>query len=251
MKRIIIFIIAGIAALASTSCDKDNTLRYNNFTMGNIVDGKFVSDQGNTFNVVEQTCSGRLDTLERAIVLCDVLYQEEGGDYAVRLNKFQKVLAKSPVKSSETTDESILTNDPLILSDLWISGGYINMSLSLPVKIEGNQPHIINLMLDDTDQTEGLYKFTLLHNANGEVLKNDSSNNDMYLANAYVSFPITSIITEENATIRLTWKSYKLNNQYMVSSETVGHTYDIQYTKGAFEQVPSAKSGEVSTFSLR
>ena len=53
MKRLIIFIVAGIAALAATSCDKDNTLRYNNFTMGNIVDGKFVSDQGNTFNVVE------------------------------------------------------------------------------------------------------------------------------------------------------------------------------------------------------
>ena len=82
MKRLIIFIVAGIAALAATSCDKDNTLRYNNFTMGNIVDGKFVSDQGNTFNVVEQTCSGRLDTLERAIILCDILYQEEGGDYA-------------------------------------------------------------------------------------------------------------------------------------------------------------------------
>ena len=83
MKRIIILIIAAIAAV---SCDKDNTLRYNNFAIGNVVNGRFVSDLGNTFNVVEQTCKGRLDTLERAIVLCDVLYQEEGGDYAIRLN---------------------------------------------------------------------------------------------------------------------------------------------------------------------
>ena len=251
MKKLIIFIIAGIAALAATSCDKDNTLRYNNFTMGNIVDGKFVSDQGNTFNVVEQTCSGRLDTLKRAIVLCDVLYQEEGGDYAVRLTNFQRVLAKSPVNASETTDESILTQDPIILSDLWISGGYINMRLTLPVKIDSNQPHIINLLYDDADKTEGTYKFTLLHNAGGEVLKTDSSNNDMYLANAYVSFPVTSIIPDETANLWLTWKSYKVNSQFMVSSDTVEKTYEINYVKGAFEQAPTEGSAKVSSFSLR
>ena len=251
MKRLIIFIVAGIAALAATSCDKDNTLRYNNFTMGNIVDGKFVSDQGNTFNVVEQTCSGRLDTLERAIILCDILYQEEGGDYAVRLNNFQKVLTKAPVKASETTDESILKRDPIILSDLWISGGYINMLLTLPVKMNSKQPHIINLMLDDAAQAEGAYKFTLLHNAGGEILKADSSNNDVYLANAYVSFPVTSILTEETANFQLTWTSYKVNGQYMISADTVEQTYEFNYVKGAFEQAPAEGSAKVSSLSLR
>lgn len=250
MKRIIIFIIAGIAALAAVSCDKDNTLRYNNLTMGNVVDGRFVSDQGNTFNVVEQTCMGRLDTLERAIILCDVLYQEEGGDYAVRLNNMQKVLTKSPINSSETSDENILTNDPLILSDMWVSGGYLNIQLTIPVKIESTQPHIINLMFDDAAQKDGIYKFTLLHNAGGEVLKSEESNNDMYLANAYASFPITSIITEENAKIRLTWNSYKINSQYMVSSESVDKTYEFDYVKGAFEQAPTSKVETAATCSL-
>lgn len=250
MKRIIIFIVAGIAALAAVSCDKDNTLRYNNLTMGNVVDGRFVSDQGNTFNVVEQTCKGRLDTMERAIILCDVLYQEEGGDYAVRLNNMQKVLTKSPIKSSETSDENILTNDPLILSDMWVSGGYINVQITIPVKIESTQPHTINLMFDDADHTEGTYGFTLLHNAGGEVLKSDESNNDMYLANAYASFPITSIITEENAKIRLSWKSYKINSQYMVSSETIDETFEFDYIKGAFEQAPASKAETAATCSL-
>ena len=114
MKSIVknfITIAAIVASLAVVSCHKDDTLRYNNVTMGNVVAGSFISDQGNTFNVVEQTCSGRLDTLERAIILCDILYQEEGGDYAVRLNNFQKVLTKTPVKASETTDENILKRD--------------------------------------------------------------------------------------------------------------------------------------------
>lgn len=247
MKKIIILIIAAVAAL---SCEKDNTLRYNNLTMGNIVDGKFVSDQGNTFNVVEQTCPGRLDTMKRAIILCDVLYQEEGGDYAVRLNNMLKVLTKSPVNSSEATDESLLVDDALILSELWISGGYMNMMITIPVKQNSKQPHMINLILDDSAQEAGTYSFSLRHNAVGEVLKTDGDNKDMYLANAYVSFPITDIITEDSAKINLSLKSYKVLSGYFISSETFTDTIEINYTKGAFEQAPVSKSSTSSDFSL-
>lgn len=247
MKKIIILIIAAVAAL---SCEKDNTLRYNNLTMGNIVDGKFVSDQGNTFNVVEQTCPGKLDTMKRAIILCDVLYQEEGGDYAIRLNNMLKVLTKSPVNSSEATDESLLVDDALILSELWISGGYMNMMITIPVKQNSKQPHMINLILDDSVQEAGTYSFSLRHNAVGEVLKTDGDNKDMYLANAYVSFPITDIITEDSAKINLSLKSYKVLSGYIISSETFTDTIEINYTKGAFEQAPVSKSSTSSDFSL-
>lgn len=64
MTKAIIAIAAGIAALAAASCSKDNTIRYNNATMGNVVNGKFTSDQGNRFNVVDQTCAGKLDTMK-------------------------------------------------------------------------------------------------------------------------------------------------------------------------------------------
>ena len=65
IKKTIIYIAAAILALGSVSCQKDDTLQYNNFTMGNIVDGRFVSDQGNTFNVVEQLCSGKIQEISR------------------------------------------------------------------------------------------------------------------------------------------------------------------------------------------
>ena len=48
IAKSIIFIMAAIAAL--TSCKKDDTLRYYNNTMGNVVDGTFTSDQGNIFS---------------------------------------------------------------------------------------------------------------------------------------------------------------------------------------------------------
>lgn len=241
-------IIAAMTILASVSCQKDDTLRYNNFTMGNIVDGKFVSDQGNTFTVVEQNCPGRLDTMKRAIILCDVLYQEEGGSYAVRLNNMQRVLTKSPILASETTDEATLQKDPIILSDLWISGGYMNMRVTFPVKSGSKTPHIVNLILDDSDAAEKPYTFTILHNASGEILKADSDNSDMVLASAYASFPMSSLINEDETEIVLNWKGYKISNQFIVSSETIDNSVTINYKKGSFEQMPEAP--EVSNFCL-
>ena len=73
MRRIKGIIICIIAAVFISSCKQDETLRYNNLTMGNIVNGTFVSDQGNIFNVVEKTCEGNLEEMERALVICDVL----------------------------------------------------------------------------------------------------------------------------------------------------------------------------------
>ena len=54
-------LLAAFASLALImSCEEDTTLRYGNVTMGNMVEGTFISDQGNIFNVVEQTCKGDL-----------------------------------------------------------------------------------------------------------------------------------------------------------------------------------------------
>ena len=64
--------IAAILSFAAVSCQLDDTLYYNNLTMGNVVDGRFLSDQGNIFNIVEQNCGGNLSQEKRAIVLCDV-----------------------------------------------------------------------------------------------------------------------------------------------------------------------------------
>ena len=81
MKRIngiLITLAAALLVLSAASCAKDDTLYYNNITMGNIVDGRIVSDQGNTFNIVEQLCPARLDTMTRALVNCDVIRQTAG-----------------------------------------------------------------------------------------------------------------------------------------------------------------------------
>jgi hypothetical protein len=67
-NRIIISLIAGLIVFNVSSCKKDDTLRYGNVTMGNLVDGKFISDQGNTFNMVEMNTSVDLKNFRRGIM---------------------------------------------------------------------------------------------------------------------------------------------------------------------------------------
>ena len=175
MKRItkvIIAIAAGITALAAASCTKDNTIRYNNATMGNVVNGKFTSDQGNIFNVIEQTCQGKLDTMERAFVICDILNNTEGTEnqYDVRLNYLASVLTKNAILGSGITEENELTNDPILLQTYWVSGGYTNIYLAVPVAVDSKVKHTINFIYDDAEQTEGTYTFSIRHDNNGEDL---------------------------------------------------------------------------------
>ena len=60
MRNLRSFIISiALIAFAVVSCEDDRTTYYNNRTMGNVVDGRFISDKGNVFNVVDQTCDGK------------------------------------------------------------------------------------------------------------------------------------------------------------------------------------------------
>ena len=152
----IICIMAAIAAL--TSCKKDDTLKYNNLTMGNVVDGTFISDQGNIFTVVEYNCRGELEKMERAIVLCDVLKKVAGteNEYEVRVNDMAGVLVKDHITKTEAdADAEKSVQDPIYVDHPWISGGYINMFLQYETKSGSTKKHLVNLVLDEEELTNG------------------------------------------------------------------------------------------------
>ena len=179
MKKIaksIIIIATGILAIAATSCKKDDTIRYNNATMGNVVNGIFTSDQGNIFNVVEQTCPGKLDTMKRAFVICDVLSEKAGteNEYEVRLNYISSVLTKDAIFTSSLTKEMV--NDPIVLQSYWVSGGYLNIYFAIPVVSDSKVVHYINFEYEDNaSEAEGTYTITVeavdtaIHGVEAEV----------------------------------------------------------------------------------
>lgn len=239
IKKTIYAIVAIAATL--TSCSQDDTLMYNNITMGNMTNGTFISDQGNIFNVVEKNCYGNLEEMNRAIVLCDVLNKVEGTEnqYDIRLNDVASVLTKAPInrKDADSNDET-LVQDPISIENMWISGGYINMYLVFEVKSLANtKKHLVNLVLDEKESSEGKYVFVLRHNSYGESLKYDATN--LRLGDSYVSFPITDIIKEDSADITIKWEWYKIAGDGL-SSEVQDNCFNLSYTKGGFEHVPHA-----------
>lgn len=238
IKGIIIVLTAVLAALSAGSCAKDDTLYYNNVTMGNIVDGRFVSDQGNTFNIVEDLTIGKIDTLKRVLISCDVLNVTKGAksEYDIRLNQFAPVLDKKPVAAEDAVAEEMLVQDPIHIEQLWYSGGYINMLLRNPRSANNSQKHLINLVWSKENNA---YVFNLRHNAFGDVYQEGSTN--MTLAGSYVSFPISSLIKEDSAVIKINWKWYKSAGSAW-SSEVVDYNVEYDWKRGGFEQTPQTIS---------
>ncbi len=251
-KGLIIKVAAGIMALSAISCSKaqDNTMRYNNATMGNIVDGNFISDQGNRFNVTEQTCKGKLDTMKRAFIICDVLSNTANGEkneYDVRVNYISNVLTKDAVPSSEIEDLDKYMNDPIVLKDIWFSAGYMNMLIYIPIKRIGGKTHELNLLYEEVKS--GTWKFRIRHNAEGEVLTDAYDNFDFVMAYSYASFPISTIIPEDSASIEIEWKGY-LESGYGIHAETKIMSATTEYTRSAFEHVPQSAIATTSILEM-
>jgi hypothetical protein len=244
IKKGLIYLAAILAGTFMTSCEKDNTLQYNNATMGNMVDGIFVSDQGNRFNIVDQRCDGQLDEMKRAFIVCDVLNKSAGGgenDYDVRLNHIASVLTKDVVLHTDVTEEMII-QDPIHIENAWISGGYINMVIMFPSKVGSSTSHLINLvheggMTDQQTKEEiaGTYRFTLRHNSFEDKISTQPA--DYVMAGGYVSFPLSTYITEKEADFSIEWTSH-ISVGAGLSSETEVKSLKGKYTSDGFQHAP-------------
>ena len=241
MKKITrtVLLIAATAT-AFFACKKDETLRYNNATMGNLEGNVIISDQGNTFDIVEADSRIDLNTFEskRIMVLCDILKETSENRYDIRLKSATAVLTKECVNKSSITEDNneYSANNPLIIKELWYSGGYLNMLIEFARKTGSETVHYINLLNDDTISESGKYTFTLLHDAKGETPSADDK--EYSSAFSYVSFPISKVITEDEAKITLNWKSHKFSGSAYSLTETEDISNEYTWKREGFEQDP-------------
>lgn len=271
MKYIIRIAAALAAFMIMASCAKDDTIRYNNITLGNFVGDKFVSDQGNEFTIVENMTGEKFDGIKRAIMQCDVLRKVQGTEngYEVRVHYVGEVLTKSPVETAvAAADPEKIVEDPIKIEDAWISGGYLNMYVMFEIQAyppKENSKHMVNLVFDENGTGSGKYTMTLKHNAYGETLPTDSADNDNSneessdedsdnddggemetqgqnliqwgLTGAYVCFQISDLIQENEAEITLKW-----NEHIIVENIWTAKTHErkatLTYSKDNFEQAP-------------
>lgn len=243
LRKTLFTLFAAIAVL--TSCKQDNTLRYNNLTMGNVVRGVFTSDQGNIFHVVEQNCQGNLASMDRALVLCDVIERvpNKENEYNIRLHSMVSVDTKRPITTTEAEmSPSTMTDDPVHIDQLWVSGGYINMYVAAEIKTAAKlDNHLFNLVINESESSAGKYVLNLRHNSMGESLIYNPTDTGILLGGKYLSFPISDFVKEESAKITINWKWYKSAGQGW-SSETQDNNYTLSYTKGGLEQAPATFS---------
>ena len=235
IKRMTLIAAAAIC-FAAVSCNKDNTIQYNNTTMGNVVDGAYVSDQGNIFHIAEQTCSGKIDTMKRALTVCDVLNKTEGGkdnEYDVRMNRILQVLVKDIAPAGTEVEEDVKVEHPVNIDQLWISGGYINMYITFPFNEANKAKHMINLVQQESKEA-GTYELRLTHNAFEDALTPDSDIWQYKLSGGYVSFPINSFMKEDEAIIKISWKGFNTNNFVTTQDQTI----QGRYKKDGFEHAP-------------
>ena len=233
--------------IAFAGCKEDDTLKYNNITMGNIDSDRIISDQGNTFNIAESYYGDvDLSTFQygRVIISCDVLKKTAENQYDIRLTGIASVLTKDCLNASKVTPEhEASVDDPINIREIWYGGGYINMLIEFAVKTGSESKHLINLIYDDvqlvSDEPEGeseaKYTFTLRHNGFGEV-PSEENVNDYQFSVGYVSFPIADIIKEGKAKIVLNWHSHTLNNYYYNILDSEHRTKTFDWERIGYEQ---------------
>ena len=244
MKRILAF--SFLALMAAVSCKKDDTLRYNNITMGDIDGQTIVSDQGNTFDITESLFDVNLSSYEygRVILSCDVLRKTADKRYDIHLTGIASVLKKEVVPASTITAESeVSVDNPIVINEIWYGGGYINMGVRFVHKRDG-KIHRINLVYDDTAAAEESemknYTFTLRHNAFGQIPSEEEELSDYEVSTGYVSFPIAGLVKEDRAKITIKWNAHPFKNGRFdyLSGEQITKTYDWQ--RIGFEQSQSS-----------
>ena len=239
MRKILFASLATLITLIS--CKEDDTLAYNNVTMGNIEGDCIVSDQGNTFEITESLVKADLTEFKygRVILSCDVLKKTAENRYSIRLTNIASVLSKPVVYADSITPEadSLNVDNPIIIQDIWYGGGYINMLILFAIKSESQKRHLINLIYNGvvTDENElENYTFTLRHNAYGDVPTEDDVE-DYRSSYGYVSFPVAELIKGDKATITLNWHSHKFENGAYMMLESEQEKHKVDWTRIGYE----------------
>ena len=255
MKKMILAVLGSIAVVLSLdSCKKDTTLSYNNETLGNVVDGTFVSDNGNIYHIVEQNCAGKIDTMNRVYMISDILEKTEGGkdeEYNIRLNYLIEPLCKDMELKSELSaeDDAEMGNDPIHLSEGWFSGGYFNAIVYTEFEVGSEVKHLINVVVDDS-KTDGKLHMSLRHNAYGETvseLLNDETK--IVIGKSIVTFPIAKFMPEgkDELKVIVSYPWYESDS----SKKAVMNEIEGTYTKGDFEHTPNEAKSIVKSVNIK
>lgn len=173
MKRILTL----ITILVLASCVKNYPIANGLTAIGSYDGTTFTSDEGIICKIVESTAAEPLQAMERVYIAYDVI-SHDGNMYSIRLLSWTKPLVKKWLRQEEITDEDAIGHDPIRTTGGWISGGYINIELSLSYRKESETKHVVNLVLANPPVQADSLRLSIRHNGNGESVTTDILNAD-------------------------------------------------------------------------
>ena len=190
MKKILTQIALAATLLLTGSCIEDpGFLVTNEQTTGNIIDGRFLSDLGLWYDVVEQTCEGSLRELDRALIVCDVLKNTSTSkelSYNIRLKQFVSVGLPDVVNSYEGERQ-----DPVQVDMAWISGWYLNMRVVYLAAKDSKVDHTFKVAIVKEPTPNQPLVVRVCHDADGEYFgAENEEKTDLKSVIDFISIPI-------------------------------------------------------------
>ncbi|SKC57993.1 NigD-like protein [Bacteroidales bacterium WCE2008] len=216
-----------VLLLAIPACSGDDTVYYNATAIGDVVAGRFVSDDGLVLNIKEKTCDEDFSGLDRAFISFDALRKTGDKEFDIRLNDVAKVLRKDIVFRSEPGGEE-RGSDPIMLNLGWFSGEYLNADVVVSFLKGSETPHLINLEFDDVNSGTDTLRFTMKHNGYGEVFGGsiDDGEKKFVLGKTYASFPVRDLIPEgmDSIPVKISWDWYGTDSDGRLTDEIISHS---------------------------
>lgn len=189
MKKYILSL--ALCLLAATSCFKETTFEvYNYADFVTSLSGKLLSDYGDVYTVTSNATDSEEWKIEgkRFYIICDILNRA----LAIKLKEITNVTVAqlSPLSEEDVWD------DPVIVNDHCISGGYLNIVMSYFYDKSSRYLHQLYFRseYDDVEDHLTIHIFHDGNHANPAYMSTDELDKKQVV----YSVPLTSFIKEDS-----------------------------------------------------
>ena len=195
------FLILSAAVLCLTACFKpegEDFLYYDLYGFGD-VEASVISirSEGLVFNVTEDKTDGNWKKLSRIFLRCDVLRDNGGKRYDIRLKAYEPVLQQGILVKSQS-DETVYGMDAACFYQDWGSDSEaftLNAACHFTRKKNSATPHSLSLVFDDVRSHTDTLFFELHHQGSGESYENlEIEASDFQVETQFLTFDLSSAI---------------------------------------------------------
>lgn len=197
--------------LTVTACGDDEyhypSVQLEFVTVESRADGtlqRLIPDKGEPLPVSKDRTNSTIAANASRRVLSNYEKVSSGGVSSAVIYAVQSLVTPEPKSREEEPYKDGVVTDPVDVTSIWASGGYLNLILNL--KVKGDVQHIFGMVEEEVIEksaTEKEVTMLLYHNANGDL--------EWYNRRGYISVPLSKYVVAgetEKVTVRFKYYTY-------------------------------------------